>query len=394
MCFGNFLFVFTQNHTKNPVHRLLGPREQQWPGCLWEPHVQHQHQGRGGEGRSLRSQPKHCLHHGLKIDHPHWKPNDSDIWRDHTLKEAVEAERFDSTESATRSSSSINRGPWVPVQKTRSSRAVQESVHWKKTNKLNCSVWFSQSFSVNKWDSREQFPTNRNKEMSPPFREWKQRRDWCNLRLAFAPLWPQALDWMGWNFAPDKTESKLKLSYLCQVIGMAWPSCLVRRHVTVFQCQILKKIFPIAPPQGFGVEYGVCVTNVTCLERTGAHYGCSARGSTRRRWTALQKFIGFISAVSSRWQQILPLHGRKRTADGDVWHEKVVTKHSVRHKNSFSERGLGSVAESVNSKPSVERKMRRAYSGKQQPDRTTSCLMTSWGRYYSPFFMKCTPKKG
>lgn len=38
-----------------------------------------------------------------------------------------------------------------------------------KKTKLNCSVWFSQSFRVNKWDSKERFPTNRNKEMSPPF---------------------------------------------------------------------------------------------------------------------------------------------------------------------------------------------------------------------------------
>lgn len=86
-------------------------------------------------------------------------------------------------------------------------------------------------------------------------------------------------------------------------------------------------LFPIAPPQVFGVEYDVCHQHYLPGEDQS-----TARGSSRRRWTALQKFIGFISAVSSLWQQIPPLHGWKRTTDGDVWHEKVVTKHSVRHK--------------------------------------------------------------
>lgn len=62
---------FTQNHTKNTVHRLLSPWKQQRPGCLWEPHVQHQRQGRRGQSCSIRSQSKYCLHHGLKIDYPH-----------------------------------------------------------------------------------------------------------------------------------------------------------------------------------------------------------------------------------------------------------------------------------------------------------------------------------
>lgn len=66
-----FVLFFSQNHTKNPVHRLLSPWKQQWPGCLWEPHVQHQHEGCGREGCSIRSQPKYCLHHGLTIDYPH-----------------------------------------------------------------------------------------------------------------------------------------------------------------------------------------------------------------------------------------------------------------------------------------------------------------------------------
>lgn len=66
------MFCLTQNHTKNPVHRLLSPWKQQWPGCLWEPHVQHQHEGCGRKGCSIRSQPKYCLHHGLTIDYPHF----------------------------------------------------------------------------------------------------------------------------------------------------------------------------------------------------------------------------------------------------------------------------------------------------------------------------------
>lgn len=121
---------------------------------------------------------------------------------------------------------------------------------------------------------------------------------------------------MGWNFTPDKTESKLKLSYLCQVIGMALPSGTETCH------RVPMPKFFIS--YCFGVEYGVCVTNVTCLERTRAHYGCSACGSTTQRWTARQRFIGFISVAPSLWQQIPPLHGRKRTTDGDVWHDKVV----------------------------------------------------------------------
>lgn len=81
---------FAQNHTKNPVHGLLGAREQQRPGCLREPHVQHQHQGRGGQGRALRPQPEHGLHHGLMTRRPRWKrTHDSDAWRDHTLKEGA-----------------------------------------------------------------------------------------------------------------------------------------------------------------------------------------------------------------------------------------------------------------------------------------------------------------
>ena len=66
-----FLDFFSQNHTKNTVHRLLSPRKQQRPGCLREPHVQHQCQGRGGQGRQIWSESKHRLHHGLRTDSPH-----------------------------------------------------------------------------------------------------------------------------------------------------------------------------------------------------------------------------------------------------------------------------------------------------------------------------------
>lgn len=73
----NDVFTFSttillpQNHTKNTVHRLLSPWEQQRPGCIWEPDVQHQRQGRGGESSSVWSQSEYCLHHGLRIDYPH-----------------------------------------------------------------------------------------------------------------------------------------------------------------------------------------------------------------------------------------------------------------------------------------------------------------------------------
>lgn len=72
-------FFQIQNHTKNTVHRLLRPRKQQRSGCLREPNVQHQRQGCGGEGRSIRPQSEYCLHHGLKIDPQRSELNDSDI---------------------------------------------------------------------------------------------------------------------------------------------------------------------------------------------------------------------------------------------------------------------------------------------------------------------------
>lgn len=65
----NLIFFCPQNHTKNTIHGLLGPRKQQRAGCLWEPHVQHQRQGRGGEGCSIRSESEYRLHHGLRVDY-------------------------------------------------------------------------------------------------------------------------------------------------------------------------------------------------------------------------------------------------------------------------------------------------------------------------------------
>lgn len=68
-----------QNDTKNTVHRLLRPRKQQRSGCLREPNVQHQHEGCGGEGRSIRPQSEYCLHHGLKNNPQQSELNNSDI---------------------------------------------------------------------------------------------------------------------------------------------------------------------------------------------------------------------------------------------------------------------------------------------------------------------------
>lgn len=54
-----------QDCSKNPLHRLFGSREQQRAGCLWEPHVQHQHKVSGRQSCPIWPKFKHSLHNGI-----------------------------------------------------------------------------------------------------------------------------------------------------------------------------------------------------------------------------------------------------------------------------------------------------------------------------------------